>query len=177
MCSYLKKNKWSAYTVGILLAILSVCSFYCFNAMLGVSTTFVRIAAGLLSLLAPEYVAQNAYYSQYLDNSYWISWQFALVVGIPIGSYIASRLHGPITSVSVPSIWKNSFGPSTIKRFIGAFLGGVLILFGARLASGCTSGHAITGGMQLTLASWIFMMAVFATGIPTAFILYSRKRK
>jgi uncharacterized membrane protein YedE/YeeE len=36
--------------------------------------------------------------------------------------------------------------------------------FAARLARGCTSGQALTGGAILSLGSWIFMMCVFAGG-------------
>jgi uncharacterized membrane protein YedE/YeeE len=56
-----------------------------------------------------------------------------------------------------------------------AFAGGALLLFGARLAGGCTSGHVISGIAQLTIGSFIFGMAVFASGILTARTLYKRR--
>ncbi len=175
MLPYLQKDRWSAYVVGILLAILSICSFFFFHHMLGSSTVFVRIAAALLYQIIPSYVANNAYYASYLTNNYWINWQMALLIGVFIGAYTASRLHKKIIHTDIPSIWKKRFGNNKIKRFVGAFIGGIFIIFGARLAGGCTSGHAITGGMQLAAAGWVFMISVFAVGIPTAFILYTKK--
>jgi uncharacterized membrane protein YedE/YeeE len=63
------------------------------------------------------------------------------------------------------------------KRYIGAFLGGALMMFGARMAGGCTSGHGITGTLQLALSSWIFVFVLFATGIATAWFIFGRGGK
>ena len=49
-----------------------------------------------------------------------------------------------------------------------AIAGGVLMGFAARLARGCTSGQALTGGAVMAFGSWIFMLAVFAGGYVTA---------
>jgi uncharacterized membrane protein YedE/YeeE len=64
-----------------------------------------------------------------------------------------------------------------MKRMIAAFIGGAILLFGARLAGGCTSGHGISGTMQLALSSWIFFPVMFITGIITARILFRKKTK
>lgn len=172
---YLKKDQWSGYVVGTLLATLSLGSFIFLNHMLGTSSTFITISAALLYLIAPNYVTTNTYYVSHLDQSSWINWQAALVIGLFVGAYVAGRLYKKITPSLIPPLWKANFGSNPYTRAIGAFIGGVFIMFGARLAGGCTSGHAITGGMQLVVSSWIFMIAVFAIGIPTAFILYPRK--
>ena len=177
MIHYLKKNRWSPYIAGIFIALISLGSFYFFGHMLGTSTAFIRFAAAIISLFAPQYVATNSYYSHYLAYNYWIDWQVALVFGIFIGAFIAARLYKKITINDVPTIWKNRFGANHFKRYLGAFLGGIIILFGARRAGGCTSGHAITGGMQLAVSGWIFMITLFAIGIPTAYILYATKGK
>lgn len=177
MFEYLKKERWSPFVVGALLAALSILSYFLTGHMLGSSTSFVRIAGALLHAIMPEYVRTNAYYLSHLSNNYWINWQIALLIGVFIGAYIAARLAGPITYSDVPPLWEQRFGSSKTKRYIGAFLGGVIILFGARLAGGCTSGHAVTGGMQLAAAGWVFMIGLFATGVPTAFLLYSNKGK
>ncbi len=177
MFEYLKRNRWSPYVAGICIALLYLLSFFFLGKMLGSTKTFVRLAAALWYFINPQHLQSNAYYMGYLQNSYWINWQFALVIGIFIGSYIASKLYANIKIVDVPSIWKNSFGPNKKVRYLGAFLGGVIILFGARLAGGCTSGHALAGGMQLAVSGWIFMICLFAAGIPTAYIMYNRKGK
>jgi uncharacterized membrane protein YedE/YeeE len=62
------------------------------------------------------------------------------------------------------------------KRLTAAFLGGVVIIFGARLADGCTSGHGISGSLQLAVSSWTFFLVMFASGIATAFVMFRRRR-
>ena len=77
-----------------------------------------------------------------------------------------------LDQVSMPSMWVKQFGASRMKRFATAFAGGVLLLFGARLAGGCTSGHMISGISQLAVGSFIFGITTFAVAIGTAKLLY-----
>lgn len=176
MLDFIKMDRWSPFISGALLALLSLCSFYFFGEMLGTSRTFVRIAAAFWNVVDPQHLQENPYYRGYLENNVWINWQFALVVGVFIGSYLAGNLFHKSPVVHVPAIWKNSFGDSRWKRYLGAFLGGVTILIGARFAGGCTSGHGISGGMQLATTGWLFMMGLFGAGIPTAFLMYKTKK-
>ena len=55
---------------------------------------------------------------------------------------------------------------------IAAFVGGIIILYGARLAGGCTSGHGISGTLQLAVSSWVFFISMFGTGIATAALMF-----
>lgn len=57
-----------------------------------------------------------------------------------------------------------------IRRYLPAFLGGFLLLYGARLADGCTSGHMMSGMMQGSVSGYYFAVAAFATAIPAALI-------
>ena len=45
-------------------------------------------------------------------------------------------------------------------------------MYGARLANGCTSGNGISGGLQLALSGWVFLVVMFPAGILTAFLLF-----
>ena len=101
-------------------------------------------------------------------------WKVLFVFGLFFGSLIAAKISGQ-TGPRKKVIWENAFGPSKWKRHLAAFIGGGLLIFGARLADGCTSGHAISGGAQLSITSWVFMIGVFATAIPVSFILYRKK--
>jgi hypothetical protein len=96
------------------------------------------------------------------------------VIFIYFGSLVGTKLSKSKHIEYVPIIWKENYGPSKLKRNIFAFLGGIILIFGARLAGGCTSGHAISGGLQLSVISWVFMMVVFAIGIPFAMIIYKK---
>jgi len=170
-----RRPRWSPYAVGAAIGVLSWCTFLFMNKAIGTSTTFVRAAGSLETWVAPEHVRDNAYFAKYLVGAPAFEWQFALVLMMLPGAFLAARLSGSRRKESVPALWAERFGPSVPKRFLAAFLGGALLLFGARLAGGCTSGHAISGGLQLALSSWTFVLALFASGIATALLLYGKR--
>jgi uncharacterized membrane protein YedE/YeeE len=179
MMSWLKRPRWSPYLVGALIGVLSWITFAAMGKALGTSTTMVRVAGAIESAVAPEHVESNAYFTKYLGTAEKpkpaVEWQFALVVFMVVGSFLAATLGGTLRRETVPAIWAQRFGNSRLKRFLGAFVGGVILLFGARLAGGCTSGHGLSGGLQLAVGSWIFIAAMFATGIVTAAVMFGRK--
>ncbi len=98
-----------------------------------------------------------------------------LVVGIFIGAFASAKLGDDRTEQSVPALWRWRFGSSTALRFAGAFAGGALMMFGARLAQGCTSGHGISGALQLAVSSWIFVVFLFLGGLLAAFAIYGKE--
>jgi uncharacterized membrane protein YedE/YeeE len=95
-----------------------------------------------------------------------------LVIGLACGAFISAWLSGELHAVWVPSLWESSFGTNAILRFIAALAGGVFIGLGARWAGGCTSGHGISGTIQLVVSSWLAVMCFFAGGIITAILLF-----
>lgn len=177
MKSLLKRPRWSPYLVGAGIGVLSWATFLFMGKALGVSTTMVRASGVIGALVAEEHVRQNAYFAKYLVGKPAFEWQAALVVMLAIGALLAAKLGGSMRREYVPSIWAEHFGPSRWKRTLGAFIGGAILLFGARLAGGCTSGHGISGGLQLALSSWTFLTFMFASGIATAFAIYGRGRR
>lgn len=146
---------------------------------LGVSTQYVVTDAVLLHSAAPALAESNEYLSQYGDKEDWsVGYGWMLVAGMFIGggiSALVTRRFRGREKASLPSMWRSEFGESTPRRMAHAFIGGGLLLFGARLAGGCTSGHIISGIAQLTIGSFIFGIAVFASGIFTARTLYRRR--
>lgn len=92
MLSYLKREHWSPYLAGLFIGLLAVISLFVFNKTIGVSTTFVKLAAFFWYLIDPSHLQNNAYYMEYLNNKAWIDWQFMLVIGIFLGAYLARRL-------------------------------------------------------------------------------------
>jgi uncharacterized membrane protein YedE/YeeE len=95
-----------------------------------------------------------------------------LVVGMVVGALISSLLSGDFGWQWVPDRWAAAFGTSALLRVFVAFLGGIVLGFGARWASGCTSGHGISGTMQLAVSSWISAICFFVGGILMAQILF-----
>lgn len=169
-----RSQRWSPYVVGLCLGILSWVTIYFMDERLGASTSFVRLSGLLIGLFNPDFVQRNAYYAKYLVGSPVFEWQFALLVGVLCGSCLSVRLSASHRIEWVPALWRQRFGPSKLKRLAGAFVGGILLALGARMAGGCTSGHGISGGLQLALSGWVFMGTLFAVGIPAALLIYRR---
>jgi uncharacterized membrane protein YedE/YeeE len=98
-----------------------------------------------------------------------------LVLGAFLGGALAAWLTRK-PSLEVPGLWVQRFGADRRKRYLVAFVGGFIMLFGARLAGGCTSGHMISGVSQLALSSFVFAVTIFLTGMLTAKALYDWRR-
>jgi hypothetical protein len=69
-------------------------------------------------------------------------------------------------------MWLERFGQSLWLRLGVAFVGGGVMAFGARMAGGCTSGHGISGALQLSVGSWIALMGFFVGGVITAMLMF-----
>jgi len=95
-----------------------------------------------------------------------------LLVGVIAGAFLAAWLGNELTLRWVPPMWEAQFGESVWLRLAAAFAGGLLMAFGARLAGGCTSGHGISGTMQLAVGSWIAVICFFVGGIATAMLMF-----
>jgi uncharacterized membrane protein YedE/YeeE len=144
---------------------------------LGVSTQFVVTDAMVTHRVAPEFAESNTYLNQYGAAVDWgISYGWMLVIGMLVGGAATSMLFRSKQPAedkgSIPAMWQEQFGDSHGKRYLAAFCGGVLLLFGARLAGGCTSGHMISGISQLAVSSFIFGVVTFGTAILMAKFLY-----
>jgi hypothetical protein len=168
--------RWSPYVVGAGIGVLSWITFLWMGEALGTSTTMVHTAAAIEGLFSQDHVYNTAYLAKDAGTAEapkpLFEWQFALVVMMIVGAFLAARLAGSKFREHVPALWEWRFGKSKTLRYAAAFVGGVVLLFGARLAGGCTSGHGISGGLQLAVSSWTFFIAMFIAGVATAFILY-----
>lgn len=173
-----KDGGWNPYLAGALVGLLSIASVFATTQLLGktsyigASTTFVRAAGLFERAIASDHVASNEYYT---ETKVRVDWQFMLVVGIVLGSLISSTTDRSFRLESVPPTWKKRFGPSIWKRAIGAFGGGGIAMFGARLADGCTSGHGLSGMMQLSVSSFVALVMFFAVGAFVAHMVYGRR--
>lgn len=174
MNDYLNRKKWSPYIVGLFIGVLSWFTFATADHPIGVTTAFENTAAVSLQSIAPESASNNNFFSQHSKNP-WIDWEWFFVIGIFAGAFISARLSKDQTHESIPVLWRKRFGPSNSKRYIAAFGGGAIMMIGARLAQGCTSGHIISGTLQLAVSSWIFAGVVFVSGIIFSRSIYGNK--
>lgn len=165
----LEKKSWSPYAVGAGIGMLSWFSFLTAKKPIGITTAFENTAAGLGQRFAPKASGVNAYLAKNEDVPK-LDWEWMLAAGVAIGSWLSSRASGDRHPKRVPTVWASRFGSSTATRDLGAFLGGALMMFGARVAKGCTSGHALSGTQQFAASSWLFspVMAAAAAGVARA---------
>ena len=174
----LADRNWSPYLAGGLIGLLQIPAFILMDTGLGASSSFVT-AAGQAALLVDAGVQEGSYFSKYLlfNQSFLANkylWQVALVLGVGIGALFSARLSG-MKRRGIAPVWQTAFHlQSRMARYGMAFLGGFVLLFGARLAGGCTSGHGLTGMAQLAVSSSVVVMAIFAGGIASAFLLTRR---
>jgi hypothetical protein len=162
----------SPYVAGAGIGLLSWWTFATANKPLGVTTPFESTAAGIAQKVAPRATHVNEYLAR-SEHPPAIDWAWMLTAGIALGSYLA----GPKASTrDVPALWARRFGPSRSLRFAGAFVGGALMMFGARMARGCTSGHAISGNLQFAASSWLFSGVFGATSVAVAKALFGGVR-
>lgn len=160
---------WSPYFVGLCIGLLEVLSFLLSNKALGCSTAYARTMGMLERLFRGKKVKEKPYYKKVIPT---IEWQWMLVLGIVVGAFISSMLSGGFKIEILPRLWAVTLGTNFFTRFGGAVLGGILIGFGARMAGGCTSGHGISGTLQLAVSSWLAFLCFFAGGILTAFLMF-----
>jgi uncharacterized membrane protein YedE/YeeE len=170
-------KSWSPYVVGAGIGVLSWFAFATADKHLAITLQYEHIAALAEKAVVPELEQTNKYYAVRAEQglSPKIGWYMMLLVGVFVGALLSSWLSGDRSQIKVPPLWRQRFGDSTFKRMALAFLGGALMVFGARLAGGCTSGHGISGSLQLAASSWLFIMLAFAVAIATAFLMYGRE--
>jgi len=168
---------WKA--AGVALGLLLIVATYLVKP-LGVSTQFVVSDAAIAHKVNPEFAENNTYLKKYGEKEDWgVGYGWMLVFGMLVGGGITARIFASkqpeADKGSMPALWKAQFGPSRLKRNLACFGGGVLLLFGARLAGGCTSGHMISGISQMAISSFIFGAVTFAVAIMTAKFLYRNR--
>jgi hypothetical protein len=164
----------SPYLIGAGIGLLDALSFATSKHGLGVTSVFENVAALMERRLAPDVTHINQYMQKREDVPK-IDWEAFLVLGMAVGSYLTSRASGKTREQGFAPAWNNRFGANPKSRMVVSFLGGALMMMGARMAKGCTSGHAITGTMQGAVSSWVFTPLMFTTSVLAARGIYGRK--
>lgn len=164
---------WSPYLVGALIGVLSWLTFYVSSKPLGASTAYARVAGLMAGAIAPRHTTSLKYFR---ENKPGVDWEVVLVVGVVVGAFAAAWTGGEITGRWLPPFWVEAFGGSIAFRLLVGFIGGAVMAFGARLAGGCTSGHGISGALQMAVGSWISLVCFFIGGVATAFLLFGGER-
>ncbi len=124
---------WSPYLAGALSGIILILSVWFTGKYFGASTTFVRSAGLIEKMLNAPRISKMDYFVKKVPK---IDWQWMFVVGILIGAVLASASSRIFRWKALPDMWEARFGHSRVKRGMVAFIGGVVAIFGARLAGG-----------------------------------------
>lgn len=157
---------------------------------IGVSTQFVildgiigdAVNSELVTRTDEGYTSTNAYlakssgkYAKSVANP--LNYSFIFVIAMMIGAFLSAMARGGIGKDErrLPAIWYANYGDTPMKRYATAFIGGFIVLYGARLAGGCTSGHMMSGMMQTSLSGYIFAAGAFAAAVPVAMMMYRKE--
>ena len=162
------KPYWNPYLGGVFLGIVLFLSYFITGNGLGASGGLSRYVAFIEDLIAPGHIDQVPYLINMaggeknpLDN-----WIVMVSTGVIIGGFVSGLINGRAK-------FETNKGPniSNRKRWLIAFIGGILFTYGARLARGCTSGQALSGGATLSAGSWAVMFAIFGGAYALAYFV------
>lgn len=172
--NYIRKETWSPYVAGVLLGIVGILAVWLSDSLLGASGAFENVAGMIGKAVAPQ-LFDNLYFNFIMPPG--LSWSLVLFIGTFFGGLIGATTSGTLLwgkkgASNSDEQWKRIFGAQTWKRWLWGFLGAIVLEYGAGIAGGCTSGLAISGGMLLAPAAFIFIAAMFVSGIATALIIY-----
>ena len=158
---------WNPYVAGFGLGLTLLASFVTLGTGLGASGFIARAAAQGAHEVAPKAVEGNGYLGAWFaDGPALRHYLVFMGLGVLVGGFLSARAarraqfaveRGPTAGVR--------------GRLWLALVGGVLAGFASRMAGGCTSGQALTGGALLLDGSWAFMFAVFAGGYGAAWFV------
>jgi len=162
------KKYMSPYIAGVLLGLVLLGSFFVAGRGLGASGAMMRTVVAVEKAVVPSHVDSNSYLAAMgggktnpLDD-----WLVFEILGVLVGGLLSGAIAGRLKK-------ETNHGPQITakQRWLFAVIGGGLFGFGARMARGCTSGVALSGGASLALGSWATMMAIFAGAYALAYFV------
>jgi hypothetical protein len=156
------------YIAGIVLGVVLFAAYFLTGTGLGASGAIARLTVSAEAVVAPRHVDRNAYLADMAggDSNAMDHWIVMVTAGALLGGFLSALFNRRLKVET-----QKGPGISTRTRWIFAFLGGGLMGFGARMARGCTSGQALSGGAVLAVGSWAFMFAMFASGYALAWFV------
>lgn len=156
------------YLAGVLLGFVLFASFFLTGNGLGASGGIHRILVSVQDVVAPEHIDRIPYLIAMArgEKHPLDSWVVFVAIGTILGGFLSGLTNGRLKVET-----NKGPGISNYQRWAFALVGGIIMGYGARLARGCTSGQALSGGAVLSVGSWAFMFAVFAGGYALAWFL------
>lgn len=155
-------NYVNPYVAGICLGLVLLASFFILGAGLGASGGIARLAASLEGALAPAHTQASPYFGAWGPDylSYYLVFMF-------LGTLLGGLLSALTAKRFKVTVERGQTWPPGL-RLTFALVGGIIVGFASRLAQGCTSGQALTGGALLLSGSLAFLVSLFASGYAVA---------
>lgn len=160
----LLKREWGFVATGVLAGLI-ILAATAQGHYLGISGGFAALVAYLANTLG---YALNSV--PVLDGT--TAWRALMVLGIFLGAAISALLSGSFRNVPVTPLWESAFPSGLKSRAAAMFVGGFLIMFGALLGGGCTTGAFMAGFPTLSVGSFAMGLTFFGVGMGAAFLLY-----
>jgi uncharacterized membrane protein YedE/YeeE len=153
------------YLAGTLLGVVLFLSFFLTGGGLGASAAMSRVQTGVLDAIASAHVDRVAYFAELAggERNPWAHYAIYMLAGTVLGGLVSGLVNRRVK-------WETRKGPriSVQARWAFALIGGAVMGYGARLARGCTSGQALSGGAVLSVGSWAFALSIFASAYGVA---------
>ena len=155
-----RKPYMNPYLAGTLLGLVLLSAMFFSGRGLGASGGIKYCTVSVVGAISHDHVQASPYYGKYFKDGQrplknWLSFE---VFGLLIGGFLSGIVSGRLG-------FKTERSPniSVKRRFVFAFLGGMLFVFGAQMARGCTSGAALSGMAVLSTAGFVTMAAIFGS--------------
>jgi len=158
------QREWGFVSTGVLAGMVILIAT-AQGQYLGISGGFAALVSHATDLL--DYRLDSV---AVLDDT--TAWRAAMVVGIFAGAAASALASGSFRNVPVTPLWEAAFASGIKSRAAAVFTGGFLIIFGALLGGGCTTGAFMAGFPTLSVGSFAMGMTFFGVGMGTAFLLY-----
>jgi len=161
------KPYMNPYLAGIGIGLVLLAAFVIMGRGLGASGALSSFLTFGVNSVAPSHAQSNTFYKEYLSTpsgNPLNDWLVFEILGVLIGGLISGLISGRVRRTV-----DKSARVTITTRMVYAFSGGILMGFGSKIARGCTSGQALTGGALLSVGSWVFMIAVFASAYCVAY--------
>jgi hypothetical protein len=163
-----EKSYVHPYLAGTILGVVLFLAFLLTGNGLGSSGATSRIDAALVDIVAPTHVDNTPYLLKMAggDKNPLDDWILPVFLGALLGGFASGAVNGRLG-------FRTTKGPniSNSTRWLMAFAGGVIFLYGARMARGCTSGQALSGGATLAAGSWVIMFSIFGGAYALAYFV------
>lgn len=155
---------WNPYLAGTGLGLVLLFAYVVLGTGLGASGAITRVAVAAAHGVAPTAVANHAYLGDYVrDGNPLAHYLVAMLVGTLLGGLLSAAAAGRFQL----GVERGPTAPVGLRLGL-ALLGGVLAGLGARFASGCTSGLALSGGAMLQTGAFVFTGTCFAAAFALA---------